>query len=268
MAKGINMYGNAERRSADPSFTPGPKRQGTPTQDTAIYLSISFLANIILPALIILISGILILYFTRNPHIITHGRGMPFLRSTEKLKLTSEIIRTFVRLTTESLLSSATESEDLAKLKDILAPDLLEQFTERQQALSKKNTNYLQFWEVTEIGRYDDPQYPQYINIAIKGERKFQEKGSLRKPKSVPGFYIARLGQVPFSVRNPWQLVLAKLKEETDVQKIEEIWASARDLAGTPDLLGRRIQAPMENLLPAPLFETHRPYDWLESYGR
>ena len=268
------MYGNAEKQSADPSYEFPARKWGGLTQSSAVYLAVSMVFNLICPVIVSCMAIFLIFYYLRNPIVVTQDEGIPFYRRTSKLHYDVESISTFTRMTTETLIRMTPEPYDVSGLEYFVAPPILETFEKlsQTQADARVQFNRSQFWKTTEIRRYNNPQLPQYIGIAISGERVVvqESKGSegyrAAKQNSAPSLMVVYLDQVPRSAENPWGLMLVGIQEEPDLQKAQAIWDNSIDLAGTLDLQKNQIQPVRAEFLPDPLFIKQKFYNWFEKY--
>lgn len=263
-------FGNADKQSADPSFYFPPKPFGRYSQDSAVYLASSVLANTIMALLFILISLILIIYYKQNPKVQTQDKGVLFYRTTSEFKPRTNIFRVFVRFTTETLLTITQKEYDLSPLKPFVAPDIIDAFTESAQAQRKniKQSNRSQYFEVGNIARYNNPDLPQYLGLAVQGRKIYHDPYVTRlrtvdiRETIVPTLLIIYLDQIPITTKNPWGWELVGIQEEVNPKEANLIWDSCTSLTETEDLKEKIIIPPRKEYLPLPLFEKEQPYQW------
>lgn len=268
-----NLLGNAARQPADPSYTLPPKNTWAHSQDNALYASISATANIIFGVLILFICLILIFKFTKNPNMVTQQEGICYYRTTQILRLRTDMVQTFLRMTTESLLSYRSPEYDVSSLKNFVNTDIIQAFNNlaQKQAETRRQAARRQFWEISEIRRYYNPELPNCIGIAIRGKKTIIQRSPNREQRSPDTFasntlVVVYLKQQPITYANPWGLILVGIQEQSDPVKAKKIWDQSIDLTNTIDLQEKPLIAPRKEFLPIPIFEKIKFYNWLRDF--
>jgi hypothetical protein len=254
------IFGNARKQPADPSYNMPANRRviWEHGQDMAVFLSTSVLLNIVFGLAVIIMAGVLVAIYSRPPYILTQDQGYVYYRSTEAFKMRSDMIRTFLDVVTTRLLDVNPGGYDISGIEHLVHPRVIEAFekSEKEQADERIKLNKRQLWTIREMRRYYDPKRPQYLAIAVKGDKTTYEDIVTAtgqrdvKTASATTFLMAYLDQVRPSSENPWGLVLIGFYEESDPTKIDNIWNSCVELTGSKDLQGNTILGPRQEYMP------------------
>lgn len=240
------MIGNARKQPDDPSYNM-PKSKSIFSQDLAVFLSVSVIANFVAIFLIMLMGLILAVYFLYPPQIMTQGNGVVFYRNTEPYRLRSDTVEAFVRTTLLDIYPYVPDLSNLDVLRYLVVPDLLR----KCMAVPEGEKRPL---KILEVRRFTDPEKPQFMGIAIKGERskKFihTDSGIKQAGDSGPTLIKAYLNQITATLDNPWGLVLVDFEEISDPGQMQSFWDSCTELEGSTDLNGNPILPPKEDYLP------------------
>ena len=247
------MFGNARKQPADPNYTvPSGRRViWEHGQDLALFLSISVIFNILFVAAIVGMSMVLISIYQRPPYILTEAEGFVMYRNTEVFKLRVDMIRTFLDITTTRLLNINPGGYDVSGIEALTTPAVIKYYSglAQQEAEARAKSNLRRIWQIKEIRRYYDKKLPQYLCVAVKGEKINYEQittaSGLKdiRTTSSTSLIIVYLSQTMPSPANPWGLILEGILavDDKDVAKAEAIWKSTTELQNGTDLAGRAI---------------------------
>ncbi|MFH1066317.1 MAG: hypothetical protein V1746_00195 [bacterium] len=253
------LFGQLRKQPADPAFNLPARRRviWEHAQDLLIFLYTSVIFNVLFFVATFIMAVIIYVIFTRPPFMVKEDQGYVYYRDREAYKLRTDMIRSFLQVTTGGLLTFNPGGYDISGLEYTVGPRVLDAFGKaaREQAKTRTEANRRQLWTIREIRRYDDPRLTNYLGVAIKGEKTQYEEvvdeNGLRIPKASSGTLvgIAYLEQVLPSPENPWGLRLIGYTEVTNTSQASLIWTQCRPIAGTPDLLGKTIQSPKDEYL-------------------
>jgi hypothetical protein len=254
------MFGNTKQQAVDPDYSLPTKRRviWEHGQDLATFLAASVVMNIFLAITAIVMAAVLIMIFNKPPVVLAEDQGYVYYRSTEVFKLRTNIIRTFLDVTTGKLLNINPGGYDISGLESFVSPKIIEAFakTGREEAESRARTNKRQLWYIRDLRRYNDPKLKSYICVAIRGEKvNYEEVMSSNgqkdlKTTSYVSLILAYLEQVRPTPNNPWGLVLAGFYEEQDPEKAKALWLQTVDLTGSPDANNKVIEPARDSLIP------------------
>lgn len=257
------MFGNARKQPVDPSYTlPAGRRViWEHGQDLAVYLSISLALNVLFALAVLIMSMVLIGIYSKPPNVLTYDQGYVFYRGTDVYKLRTDMIATYLNVTTGTLLTINPGGYDVSKLDGLVASRISAMFANKfkQEQDAILATNRRELWRIQKIKRYYDPNLPNYIQIAIMGEKvKYEDirtNSGLTdlKTTNLRTLYIVYLAQVTPTAQNPWGLFLDGIQEispNPDPDKPKAIWDKCVDLAGTKDLQGVVIKDPPKDPRP------------------
>ncbi|MFZ5806093.1 MAG: hypothetical protein ACOY3I_02635 [Verrucomicrobiota bacterium] len=287
----MKTTGNAEKQPADPYYYLPPKSPKSFVQDNALYLAVSSVGNVLLVLGILFISLILMIHYKRTPVIITQNEGFCYKRTTDAFHLNELAIKIFLRFTLESLLNPRFIDQDPRIFIPFADANVVQATLEHLQQQRKTDIplNRRQYWELEEfienrdarfltikkterIRRYDNPQLPQFIGLAVLGYRAVVEDvpaldDTLSKStSSSPSLIIVYLAQIRPNAYNPWGLYITGIQEKTDPKDIEQIWQMATPLVASEDLQSHPILTSRKEYLSPPVFETIRFYNWFPWY--
>jgi hypothetical protein len=192
---------------------------------------------------------VLLSIFKRPPAILQEDAGFVMWRTADVYRLRSDIIKTYIGTTLGALLEVHPGAYDLTKLDGLVDVSILKKYSDDAQSNGEnrleKSTRRL--FAVYEMRRWVNPSYPQYIAIAVRGEKVIYEEfrddlGNVRvTPKNTLTLYVVYLKQQTPTPRNPWGIMMVGIQEMKQ-QDQEKTWADSFPIEGSKDNQGNLIK--------------------------
>lgn len=156
----------------------------------------------------------------------------PFIWPSKNVNFSHpELLRSFLKVTTEDLLNYNSGDYDISHIKYLVSPKIIEIFTNvsKEQSSSRIKFNRRQIWTIHEMRLYYDPKFPQYIAVPLRGEKLTCEdipsgNGFITKTSSEPTLMITYLQQKVPSPENPWGLFLVGICEVLEKDQAKSLW--------------------------------------------
>ncbi|MDE1171783.1 MAG: hypothetical protein PW734_11345 [Verrucomicrobium sp.] len=175
-------------------------------------------------------SFVLVSIYNRPPVVLDQNDGYVMWRTTEAFKLRPEMIRSYLNSTLKYLYTVSPGNYDLASLRGLVDRRVLRAFANSTDKDLIVTANQHRIYELREIRRYHDPKLPQYITLAVRGERVLYEydPGAAQpfRMDSPVVTQIVYLQQALPTPENPWGLRLVGLVTLKEDQA-DDIWRSS-----------------------------------------
>lgn len=228
------LFGTVRKQPVDPSFNLPARRRviWEHAQDLAVFLRVNVLFNILFIVAVVLLGVVVAVIVNRPSYVINQDQGYIYYRNTERDKLRTSLLRSFLRVTTGGLYTFQPTGYRIDGLEGLVSHKVLTEFKKsaKKQSEARLKYNRRQLWEIRDIRRYFDPKFPQYISIAIQGEKaNFEERVTADglkeiKASSQPTLIMTYLEEVVPSPENPWGLALIGIFEVSEKQKTKLYW--------------------------------------------
>jgi hypothetical protein len=202
-------------------------------------------------ALAIAVLGLVLFFIVKKPpYILAEDKGYIQWNTTEIYKLRTDLIHTYLRTTMGTLLTSQSGNYDLTGIGFLVKPLIVDKYSQmaKETADVRLRTGQRQLFSILDVRRYYDPQLPQYLVIAVRGEKATyggDEKDTtmgVAKVQSNNILYMVYLEQVLPTPDNPWGLYMVGIKEVDNPKQAADLWQQCVDLVNTTDLQGNTIQ--------------------------
>lgn len=241
-------------RELDPSM-PIPARRPLLWESAADLRRVSLLfAAIIIVQVVALMAlvGSVMRLSERQPAVLQEDAGYVMYRTTEVYRLRKDIILTYVRSVLTSLLEVSPGHYNNLNLKDFVASDLLEKVADKAitQGGRRLEANDRQMWDLYDVRRYLDQDYPNLIPIAARGERTvyYEETDAggsvLPRLRTELMAIVLYLRQQPPTPENPYGLFVVAMKFPDNQIQSDNVWKTTVELEGTNDAGGKSILPP------------------------
>lgn len=251
------LFGNVRKQPADPSFNLPARRRviWEHAQDLAVFLRVSVIFNILFFLTLLIVGVVLYTIVQRPPFVVDQDQGYVYYREKEAYKLRTELLRSFLKVTTESLLAYNPGSYGISGVEHLVDPKIVAVFTDaaRKQAEIRTKFNRRQIWIIHEIRQYKDPKLPRFIAILIFGEKVTYEEVTTPdgvktiKTNSVPTYIMTYLKQEVPSPQNPWGLFLTGIYEIEEKAKAKLYWDMSVPITDIDELAEKPTSARKEN---------------------
>lgn len=229
-------------------------------QDLRAYLTLSVILNVLFAFSLFVMAVVLMIIYSRPPFVVAQDKGKVYYRTSESFKLRTDIIKSFLTVTTGGLYTFDSSGYDPSGLDHLVDPAVLEAFAReaRKQAELRINKKLRQIWVIREIKRYYDPDFSNLLCLAIRGEKanyEFTVTSSQQtdmKTTSMMTLAVAYVEQITPTPDNPWGMRLIGIYEVADPTDAQILWEQCVPLPGSTDSRGRTIRPPEGDELPPP----------------
>lgn len=247
------LFGTVRKQPADPSFNLPARRRviWEHAQDLSVFLRVSVIFNILFFLTLVIVGVVLYTIAQRPPFVVDQDQGYVYYRDKEAYKLRTELLRSFLKVTTESLLTYNPGDYGISGVEHLVYPEIVSTFTEaaRKQADIRTKFNRRQIWIIREIRQYKDPKLPKFIAIPIRGEKVTYEEVTTAdglktiKTSSEPTLLMTYLQQKVPSPENPWGLYLRGISEIAEKDKAKLYWDMSTPITDVDELAEKSASA-------------------------
>ena len=185
----------------------------------------------------------------REPAVLQEDLGYVSYRTTEVYGLRKDIVTTFSRELLATLLTVTPGRYNNLVLKNRVDLKVLDVFAKAAYEAGEQRltANDRQDFELYDVKRYVDNEYPDLIAIACRGEKQvYREQtdpaGNVRPQlKTQLMALVLYLQQRVPTPENPWGLFVVGVKLPHHQKQSEAIWQQTTDLETTLDTKGNPI---------------------------
>lgn len=186
---------------------------------------------------ILVMGAVLFAVFSRPPVVLDQNDGYLMWRTTEAFRLSPDMLGSYCRMVLRTLYTVTPGHYDLAELTGKVDGRVLEEFSKRTSGDIVVAANQRRVYDLLEVRRYADPNFPQYVTVAVRGERALYEYNpaaaqpfKMQSGNQVNVLYLSRRPPTP---DNPWGLVVVGLVS-VDPAEADALWARAAPLVEEP----------------------------------
>jgi hypothetical protein len=185
----------------------------------------------------------------REPAVLQDDLGYVSYRTTEVYKLRKDIIMSFSRELLDTLLTVTPGRYNNLVLRNRVDLKVLDVFSKSAYEAGEQRltANDRQNFELYDVKRYVDNEYPDLIAIACRGEKQVYREQSDAAGNVRPHFETDLMALVLYlqqrvpTPENPWGLFVVGVKLPEFPKQSEAIWQQTADLETTLDTKGKPI---------------------------
>jgi hypothetical protein len=185
----------------------------------------------------------------REPAVLQEDLGYVSYRTTEVYRLRKDIIMTFSRELLDTLLTVSPGHYNNLGLRNRVDLKVLEVFSKAayEAGDQRLTANDRQNYELYDVKRYVDNEYPDLIAIACRGEKQVYREQTDPAGSTRPHLNTELMALVLYlqqrvpTPENPWGLFVVGVKLPDYQKQSEAIWQQTTELETTLDTKGNPI---------------------------
>ena len=185
----------------------------------------------------------------REPAVLQEDLGYVSYRTTEVYRLRKDIITTFSRELLDTLLTVTPGHYNNLGLKNRVDLKVLDVFSKAAYEAGEQRltANDRQNYELYDVKRYVDNEYPDLIAIACRGEKQVYREQTDPAGSTRPRLNTELMALVLYlqqrvpTPENPWGLFVVGVKLPDYQKQSEAIWQQTTELETTLDTKGNPI---------------------------
>jgi hypothetical protein len=185
----------------------------------------------------------------REPAVLQEDLGYVSYRTTEVYRLRKDIIMTFSRELLDTLLTVTPGHYNNLGLKNRVDLKVLDVFSKAAYEAGEQRltANDRQNYELYDVKRYVDNEYPDLIAIACRGEKQVYREQTDPAGSTRPHLNTELMALVLYlqqrvpTPENPWGLFVVGVKLPDYQKQSEAIWQQTTELETTLDTKGNPI---------------------------
>ena len=185
----------------------------------------------------------------REPAVLQEDLGYVSYRTTEVYRLRKDIIMTFSRELLDTLLTVTPGHYNNLGLKNRVDLKVLDVFSKAAYETGEQRltANDRQNYELYDVKRYVDNEYPDLIAIACRGEKQVYREQTDPAGSTRPHLNTELMALVLYlqqrvpTTENPWGLFVVGVKLPDYQKQSEAIWQQTTELETTLDTKGNPI---------------------------
>jgi hypothetical protein len=185
----------------------------------------------------------------REPAVLQEDLGYVSYRTTEVYRLRKDIIMTFSRELLDTLLTVTPGHYNNLGLKNRVDLKVLDVFSKAayEAGVQRLTANDRQNYELYDVKRYVDNEYPDLIAIACRGEKQVYREQTDPAGSTRPHLNTELMALVLYlqqrvpTPENPWGLFVVGVKLPDYQKESEAIWQQTTELETTLDTKGNPI---------------------------
>ena len=185
----------------------------------------------------------------REPAVLQEDLGYVSYRTTEVYRLRKDIIMTFSRELLDTLLTVTPGHYNNLGLKNRVDLKVLDVFSKAAYEAGEQRltANDRQNYELYDVKRYLDNEYPDLIAIACRGEKQVYREQTDPAGSTRPRLNTELMALVLYlqqrvpTPENPWGLFVVGVKLPDYQKQSEAIWQQTTELETTLDTKGNPI---------------------------
>jgi len=185
----------------------------------------------------------------REPAVLQEDLGYVSYRTTEVYRLRKDIIMTFSRELLDTLLTVSPGHYNNLGLRNRVDLKVLEVFSKAAYEAGEQRltANDRQNYELYDVKRYVDNEYPDLIAIACRGEKQVYREQTDPAGSTRPHLNTELMALVLYlqqrvpTPENPWGLFVVGVKLPDYQKQSEAIWQQTTELETTLDTKGNPI---------------------------
>jgi len=185
----------------------------------------------------------------REPAVLQEDLGYVSYRTTEVYRLRKDIIMTFSRELLDTLLTVSPGHYNNLGLKNRVDLKVLDVFSKAAYEAGEQRltANDRQNYELYDVKRYVDNEYPDLIAIACRGEKQVYREQTDPAGSTRPHLNTELMALVLYlqqrvpTPENPWGLFVVGVKLPDYQKQSEAIWQQTTELETTLDTKGNPI---------------------------
>jgi hypothetical protein len=152
--------------------------------------------------------------FHRPMPVLSDDRGYVQYHTTEVYRLTDRRVKAFLDTTLVRMLTVFPSYYDLTSIEPMLSQEVLANFTgaTNAQVDLRQKTDRRQMFNIYQIARFHNTQYPQFLNFLVRGEKTVYQRKTDRNgntttvPESQIVHWSVYLQEVTPTPENPFGL--------------------------------------------------------------